>query len=161
MKVLVISDSHGAVFDWQIDSIQKQGPFDILVHCGDTYKDAHEFANKLNIETIYQVPGNCDFNVLGKELLLIECIEGKKILITHGHIQQVKSNLENLREFAKEKNVDVVLYGHTHKSQNQVIDNMLFFNPGSTVFPKDSKASYGILDIKKDKISSNIIELEN
>ncbi|MFA9424295.1 MAG: metallophosphoesterase [Sedimentibacter sp.] len=156
MKALVISDSHRNIFDHQIEEIQKHGSYDILIHCGDNYKDAQVFAEKLNISTIYQVPGNCDFNYLGKELSIIKVIENKNVLITHGHIYKVKEDIQRLKQFAKEKNIDAVIYGHTHKSQNEVIDNILFFNPGSTIFPKDGLASFGILEFKNNKIISTI-----
>jgi len=161
LKVLVLSDSHSTIFDSQIEEIKKYGSYDILVHCGDKYKDAQKYAEKLNISTIYQVPGNCDFDVKGKELVITKVIENKKVLITHGHIHNVKENLQGLIKYAKEKNADAVLYGHTHQSHNEIIDNILFFNPGSTIFPKDGKASFGILEISADKIMGSIKVLEN
>lgn len=161
MKVLVLSDSHSTIFDSQIEEIKKYGSYDILVHCGDKYKDAQKYAEKLNISTIYQVPGNCDFDVHDKELVITKIIENKKVLITHGHIHNVKENLQRLIRYAKENDADVVLYGHTHQSHNEIIDNILFFNPGSTIFPKDGRASFGILEISADKIMSSIRVLEN
>lgn len=161
MKVLVLSDSHSTIFDSQIEEIKKHGSYDILIHCGDKYKDAQKFADKLNINTIYQVPGNCDYDVYDKELVITKVIENKKVLITHGHIHNVKENLQKLIRYAKEKNANVVLYGHTHQSQNEIIDNILFFNPGSTIFPKDGRASFGILEISEDKITGSIKPLEN
>lgn len=161
MKVIVLSDSHKNIFGSQIEEIKKHGNYDILIHCGDNYKDAQVFAEKLNISTIYQVPGNCDFNIHGKDLVVIKVIANKRVLITHGHIHNVKENMQNLIEFAKEKNADAVIYGHTHKSQNEIIDNMLFFNPGSTIFPKDGLASFGILEFVHNEIISTIEILEN
>ncbi|MDW5299110.1 MAG: metallophosphoesterase [Sedimentibacter sp.] len=161
MKVLVLSDSHGVILDSQIIEIQEHGKYDILIHCGDKYKDAQKFADKLNIDTVYQVPGNCDFDVHNKELVITKVIKNKKLLITHGHIHNVKENLQRLLRYAKEKNADVVLYGHTHQSQNEIIDNILFFNPGSTIFPKDGRASFGILEISDDKIISSIESIKN
>lgn len=161
MKVLVLSDSHSTIFDSQIEEIKKHGSYDILIHCGDKYKDAQKFADKLNINTIYQVPGNCDYDVHDKELVITKVIENKKVLITHGHIHNVKENLHKLIRYAKEKNADAVLYGHTHQSHNEIIDNILFFNPGSTIFPKDGRASFGILEISDDKIIGSIEPLEN
>ena len=161
MKVLVLSDSHNTIFYSQIKEIEKHGSYDILIHCGDKYKDAQKFAEKLNIKMIYQVPGNCDYDVHDKELVITKMIENKKVLITHGHIHNVKENLHRLEKYAKEKKADAVLYGHTHQSYNEIIDNILFFNPGSTIFPKDGRASFGILEISDDKIIGSIVPLEN
>lgn len=161
MRVLVISDSHGAVFDSHMDEMKKYGDFDILVHCGDKYKDAQKFADKLNISTVYQVPGNCDYDISGKEEILFREICGRNVLITHGHLHNVKLNIEALKSYAEENGADAVLYGHTHGAQNDVIGNILYFNPGSTVFPRDGKASFGVMEFTDSEIRGRIILLQN
>ncbi len=161
MKILVISDSHNVVLDGQIEDIKKEGNFDLLIHCGDKYNDAEQFAEKLLIEKVLNVPGNCDINVIGMEPTIIQEIEGKKFIITHGHLYHVKLSLNKLKSFAKKNKADVVLYGHTHKAKNVLIDNTLFFNPGSTIFPNDGNASYGIIEIKNESINSKIVNIEN
>jgi len=40
--------------------------------------------------------------------------------------------------------VDVVIYGHSHVAQNEVIDGILFFNPGR------ARESFGILTIGEE-----------
>lgn len=161
MKILVISDSHNVILDSQIEYIKKEGQFDILIHCGDKYNDAEKFAEKLSIERVLNVPGNCDYSVQGMEQTLIQEIEGKKFIITHGHLYHVKLYLNKLKDFAKKNKADVILYGHTHKAKNEIIDNILFFNPGSTIFPKNGKASFGIIEITKSNINSRIVSIEN
>ncbi len=161
MKLLVVSDSHNMVLNSQIEKISTYGSFDILIHCGDKYKDAHKFASKLNIDRVYAVPGNCDIAPSNMSLILTEIIEGKKIIITHGHLHGVKSSIEYIKDYAKEVNADIVLYGHTHCAQNEIIDNILFFNPGSTISPKCGDESFGIIEIFEGNVNSEIISLEN
>jgi len=163
LKILVISDSHNVILDSQINDIKREGQFDLLIHCGDKYNDAEKFAGKLNIEGVLNVPGNCDynFNITGTKFNIVQDIEGKKFLITHGHTHNVKMELGRLKDYAKKYKVDIVVYGHTHKSQNEIIDNILFFNPGSTIFPKDGRASFGVIEITKDHFNSKIVVLEN
>ncbi|MGD9566740.1 MAG: YfcE family phosphodiesterase [Sedimentibacter sp.] len=160
MKILVISDSHNYVLDTQIERIKQHGVFDMLIHCGDKYKDAEKFAAKLNIKIIAQVPGNCDY-ISDKPLIAQEIIDGKKLIITHGHLHNVKANNELLMKYAKEVNADIVIYGHTHCAQNEIIDNILFFNPGSTIYPKCGKESFGILEVTEHNINGSIISLED
>mgnify|MGYP002411552721 CR=1 FL=1 len=158
-----MSDSHNIILNLQIEDIRKEGPFDLLLHCGDKYNDAEKFAEKLNIDKVLNVPGNCDFNynIIGTKSNIVQEIEGKKFLITHGHTHNVKMDLNRLKDYAKKNKVDIVIYGHTHKAQNEFIDNILFFNPGSTIFPKDNKASFGVIEITKDHFNSRIVPLEN
>lgn len=160
MRILVISDSHNFVLNSQIDVIKKHGSYNMLIHCGDKYKDAEKFARKLNIEKIIQVPGNCDSNS-DKPPVIIEEIEGYKLLITHGHLHNVKHNTNELLMHAKEIKADAAIYGHTHCAQNEIIDDILIFNPGSSIMPKCGKESFGILEITKEKIQSRIISLED
>lgn len=160
MKILVVSDSHNYVLDSQIERIKEHGNFDMLIHCGDKFKDGEKFADKLNIEMIAQVPGNCDY-ISDKPLILHEVIEGKKLIITHGHVHDVKISIERLKSYAKEVHADAAIYGHTHCAQNEVIDNILFFNPGSTIYPKCGKESFGILELTETKIVGSIISLED
>ena len=161
MKILVISDSHNVILDSQIEDIKKEGQFELLIHCGDKYNDADKFAEKLHIERVLSVPGNCDYSVIGMEPTIIQEIEGKKFVITHGHLHNVKFSLHSLKSLAKKNKADIVLYGHTHHSRNEIIDRILFFNPGSTIFPKDGRASFGVLEITPDSLDSRIVPLEN
>jgi putative phosphoesterase len=148
------------VLDSQIERIKNHGIFDMLVHCGDKYRDAEKFAIKLNIKTVVNVPGNCD-PISDKPQIIHEMIEGKKLVITHGHLHNVKLSIEPLKRYAKEVNADAVIYGHTHCAQNEIIDNILFFNPGSSIYPKCGKESFGILEVSSAKIVSAIISLED
>ena len=161
MKILVISDSHNVILDSQIEDIKKEGQFDLLIHCGDKYNDAEHFAEKLQIKNVLNVPGNCDHSVIGIEPTLIQEIEGKKFIVTHGHLFHVKFSLNQLKTFAKKNKADVVLYGHTHKAKNEIKDNILYFNPGSTIYPNDAKASFGVIEINEGNINSRIVSISN
>ncbi len=163
MKILVISDSHNVILNSQIEDIKREGPFDLLIHCGDKYNDAEKFAEKLNIGKVLNVPGNCDYNynIIGTKSNVLQKIEKKNFLITHGHTHNVKKDLNRLKDYAKKNKADIVVYGHTHKAQNEIIDNILYFNPGSTIFPKDGRASFGLIEITGDSFYSRIVALEN
>jgi len=146
------------VLDSHIKRIKQHGSFDMLIHCGDKYMDAEKYADELDIKIIVRVPGNCDPSS-DKPLIIHEVIERKKLLITHGHLHNVKTGIDVLKAYAKGKNADAVIYGHTHCAQNEVIDNILFFNPGSTILPKCGKESFGILEVTLDKVNGTIVSL--
>lgn len=155
MKILVLSDTHGAIFESIISSLKTEKNVDILIHCGDKYKDVPKLAKSLGIKEYYRVVGNCDYGVDGEDTILLD-IENKNILVTHGHLQHVKDGLEDLKDLAEETYADIVLYGHTHISHNEIDNNILYFNPGSTILPKDGEASYGVIKILGDKVTSRI-----
>lgn len=159
MKILVISDSHNFVLNSQIERIKKHGNFDMLMHCGDCYNDADKYADRLKIDKIIRVPGNCDY-VADKPLLVKEVVEGKVFLISHGHVYYAKEGIEGLKKEAIQQGADAVIYGHTHTAQNEIMSGILFFNPGSPVMPRHGSKSFGILEVSQDKIDSRVISLE-
>lgn len=159
MKILVVSDTHGAVFESAISPMENEKNIDLMIHCGDKYRDAEKLAAILNIKKYYRVPGNCDYDVINKKTSLLLELENKRVLVTHGHLEQVKDNLDILKMKAIGNKVDIVLFGHTHKSYNKIENSILYFNPGSTILPKDGNASYGVLDISKNDIKSRIVLL--
>lgn len=156
MKILVVSDTHGAIFESIISSLKNEKNVDLLIHCGDKYNDVPKLAEMLNLRDYYRVVGNCDYEIRNGEDMLQLVIENKNVLVTHGHLQHVKDGLDNLKNISQEKHADIVLYGHTHIAHNEIDNNILYFNPGSTILPKAGKASYGVVEISKDKITSRI-----
>lgn len=156
MKILVVSDTHGAIFESIIASLRNEKNVDLLIHCGDKYNDVPKLAKLLGIKNYYRVVGNCDYGVShGEDIILLD-IENKNILVTHGHLQHVKDGLDDLKEIAQEKDADIVLYGHTHLSHDEMDNNILYFNPGSTILPKNGNASYGVIEISGNKVTSRI-----
>lgn len=157
MRILVLSDTHGNMDDEFIKKIKYEEKFDMLIHCGDCCKDLDYIIKNIGIQNYVNVNGNCDFNKEAEDIEIIELV-GKKILITHGHLFGVKRNLDNLTQFAEEKNVDVVVFGHTHKFFSKYINNILYFNPGSACLPTFGEYSYGILTIENGQVFDEIVE---
>jgi putative phosphoesterase len=110
--------------------------------------------------TIEQVPGNCDVSSEVAERILI--IEGKRVLICHGHTYHVKSGYLNIQYAAMEKEVDVVLFGHTHQAHYDYHNGLVLMNPGSVGLSYIKPASYGWLyiDTENDRISVHVEFIE-
>src|SRR5690554_5715511 len=107
MKILITSDIHYNL----INLTKLKQKYQNIYHldAGDSVlKD--EKLKKLNINS---VRGNCDYNY---QLPLIKIVEldNLKILITHGHLLNVKNGLTNLVNEAIKMKVNVVIFGHTH-----------------------------------------------
>lgn len=96
-------------------------------------------------------------------------IEGIKIHIVHypqkndGTYKKIIKNptiLEN-REMFEENNADIFLYGHTHITCINNIDNKWYINPGTLGCPKNSNmAKAGLLEIKNGKITFDMINVK-
>ena len=132
-KLLVVSDSHGNYGNLQ-RAIERELPFDILIHCGDVEGYLELATGENPPYEVRVVKGNCDFgNRFPKE---IECNVGFfNILVTHGNCYNVKNEMElsTLKKIAKERQVDIVLFGHTHCAEvvKDEENNILLLNPGS------------------------------
>lgn len=86
----------------------------------------------------------------------IEVIEGRKIFLMHGYngIEFTKSLAYSI---ARQKIADIVLYGHTHKADKKIIDEVLVINPGETYGLLYGRATTAILDL--DRSIVEFIEL--
>jgi putative phosphoesterase len=153
LKIGVLSDTHGVRFIAK-KAVNKMEDIEILLHAGDLVEDARHLEG--NNYRVYCVAGNCDAFSLEPTEKILE-LQGKKILLTHGHTYRVKRGYEQLLFRAKEVSADIVVFGHTHVPENTYIDNILFFNPGSTALPKNGgPGTYGIIEIADGRIKACI-----
>ena len=143
-RVLVLSDSHGNLNNMVL-AVKQENP-DFIIHLGDCWADAVRLQKKFPHLLVEQVPGNCDCSQEQDERILL--IEGKKILICHGHTFNVKAGYLTIEMAAREREVDAVLFGHTHKVFYDIHNGITFLNPGSIGAPGyGNPPSYGIMTI--------------
>src|SRR5690625_3140985 len=102
-NVLVISDSHG--LEREIKEIVERHRANSFIHCGDS----ELAANSAYLNNFTVVRGNCDWDDLFPEEQLIE-MNGVNIYVTHGHLFQVKSTLQRLKNRALELNSHIVCF---------------------------------------------------
>lgn len=123
-SVLIISDSHGLTYE--IEEIKTRHQCEYMIHCGDSELPADASV----LQDFITVKGNCDYHSSYKLEQVIQ-IGGLKFLITHGHLYQVKSNLNALAYRADELSAQVICFGHSHVAGALKEANQLFINPGS------------------------------
>ncbi len=155
MKLLILSDSHSNI-DALTQAINSEPDASVVIHLGDGEADIKKVKAKFPKKEFIQVKGNCDF---GSQLPLVAeySICGKRIMATHGHIFNVKSQLSSIYFAAKDKNADILLFGHTHVPFITQEDNLHIMNPGSLY---SKTPSYGIINIENDKIYMKTINLK-
>src|SRR5690606_37028455 len=107
-KIVDVSDNHGLVKELEEIHHRHKDEANFFIHCGDSMLST----NHPVLKSYICVSGNCDYSKFPKELLIE--IEGKKILILHGHRHSIKYNYDILYNYAKSKDAEIVLYGHTH-----------------------------------------------
>jgi len=156
MKLFIISDIHGSFekLNLAIDKFNKSKS-DKLILLGDLYYhgprnplpseyNPKECANLLNQYTdkIIAIKGNCDAEVdeyiskfpFNQSYTLK--YNDKTFYFAHGHHE-----IENPSQY------DVIFLGHTHIKRNEIIDGVIYINPGSISLPKaDNSSNYIIVE---------------
>ena len=155
MKILVLSDSHGNLAN-MIQAVEEATPR-MIFHLGDCWSDAEKLHAHFPDIPLEQVPGNCDFRP-GEPAEKLVFWDGLRVLLCHGHTYGVKNSLMSAGYAAQEKNLDLLLFGHTHRPLCDWRGKTTFFNPGS--IGKGLKPTYGIIRVEDGKIDSRILPLE-
>lgn len=148
MRIGVVGDIHGNLIGLE-RALRAMGPLDRLLFTGDGYQDL--VRAKLNFTVpVIGVAGNCDFSTAYPTEQFFE-LEKYKVLLTHGHRYGVKQGLTTIAMAAREKQVDLVVFGHTHLPLNTEWEGIRIFNPG-TLCPERSYrgVTYGIIEIDRD-----------
>ena len=121
------------------------------IHLGDLMDDAEEVAGHYPKLPFCMVPGNCDGWTTQPLQKLLD-IQGKKLLLSHGHIWQVKSGYETALATARQQGADLVLFGHTHRAYCvQEPDGLWVLNPGA------ARDSYGVVTIDGSGMRCEIV----
>ena len=77
------------------------------------------------------VKGNTDSDDFDTRETKVFDLFGKKVLLTHGHLFNVKTTLKELEKKAHYENVDICVFGHTHKEFLEEKNGIIFVNPGA------------------------------
>ena len=56
---------------------------------------------------------------------------GKKVLLTHGHLYNVKTTLEELEKKVHLEKAEICIFGHTHKEFISEKGGVMYVNPGA------------------------------
>lgn len=152
MRLVILSDSHAD----SIDGLPKRvidelSGADLVVHAGDyTGMELLEWLRRSgNFKGVY---GNMDPPEIKKELPAVEAIVvgGYRVGVSHPPEGGSSFGIEG-RIRAKFKDVDVIIFGHTHRTRNERKDGVLYFNPGSVTgtFPATAR-TFGIITVEQE-----------
>lgn len=144
-KILIISDTHRRNENF-FAVLEKHGPFDMVIHCGDVEGSEYTICEAAGCP-VEMVMGNNDFfSDLPREK---EFEIGKyKVWLTHGHNYYVSMDNQTIKNEARLKGVDIVMYGHSHKPVVEYAKDVIAINPGSLTYPRQEgrKPSFIIME---------------
>ena len=144
MKVLVFSDSHGAL-PFVNEILRKEDECTTVFFLGDGIDEAEKVRDRYPDKKFILVKGNNDW-YSQTDTEAYKYIDGVTIMACHGHKFNVRFSLRDLLQSAQSVRANVALYGHTHKSgmYNDPVTGICAVNPGALC---DGK--YAVLTVAK------------
>lgn len=141
MKIVVISDTHG-----DLSALQRvamiENDADLYLHCGDVE------ASPMDISPFAAVKGNCDYAYPEYKFRYDVDTPFGKLHMEHYPLYGTML----LKEMHNE-GVRIFLHGHTHEREEEIVEGIRIYNPGSLVMPHDSPVgTYLILNIAKTTV---------
>ncbi|SET61365.1 YfcE family phosphodiesterase [[Clostridium] polysaccharolyticum] len=149
MKILIVSDSHGRN-NYLSKVLDKVGDVDMFLHLGDL-EGTEDFIEAFVDCRVEMIAGNNDyFTEIPREKLIQ--IGKYTIFMTHGHLYSVYFGTEQLKEAARMRGADIVMYGHTHMPSIDQSDDVIAINPGSISKPRQPgrQPSFILMEIDKN-----------
>ncbi|MBW1703875.1 MAG: metallophosphoesterase family protein [Deltaproteobacteria bacterium] len=158
MKIGVISDTHLGRVTREFEQIYDRylSDKDLVLHAGDiTSAVIVDFLRRKDFHGVYGNMDPYDVRDMLPDKKVIE-LGPYRLGLIHGG--GPSAGLEE-RVWSEFQNVDVIVYGHSHKAVNHIRDGVLVFNPGTaTGFSSSGIHSIGILELD-DTIHGEIIRL--
>ncbi len=148
MKVLIVSDTHRKNENF-LKVLERVAPIDMLVHCGDIEGSEYLISQAAGCPVEMVVGNNDFFSDLPREK---EFYIGKyKVWLTHGHTYYVSMGNEYLKEEARARSADIVMYGHTHRPVVDIEGGLVAVNPGSLTYPRQEgrRPSFVIMELDR------------
>jgi len=153
MRIGIISDTHDRLpfIDKAVRKMNEE-EVELVLHAGDYSAPFAAYRFKPLKAKMIGVFGNNDaekellrrnFNEIGIEIRgrFAEIqVDGLKIALLHGEETELLRSLLNSRSY------NVVVYGHTHRSEVKRENGVLAINPGEACGYLSGKATIGVLD---------------
>ena len=158
MKIGVISDTHLREADSRLIDIYHEyfSSVEMIIHAGDLVST--QVVDFLSLKPLQVVQGNMDSRDIKERFPKKRIVEigSFRLGLIHGWGSPFGIEGRIRSEF---DDVDVIIYGHSHRPANHVDKGVVFFNPGTaTGLSLSGSNSIGILEIG-DTIKGNIIIL--
>lgn len=148
-RIGIISDTHDVL---RSDAAEILRTCDYILHAGDVTTERILGQLRL-LGNIYVVCGNNDWSLQGqlRKTLRFE-IGGVRFFMTHDR-----------RDVARQlKGTDVVIFGHSHKYFQEMVDGRLWLNPGSCGRPRfGMELTMAVMEVSNGRYQTEKILLKS
>lgn len=127
----------------------------LILHAGDiTNQKTIERLEK--IAPVVAVSGNMDPSSFDLPKTRAIKVGEYKIGLIHNTLNPLSNKMIYT---AKENDLDLIIFGHTHRKLLKRKEEIWFLNPGSPTVPRLQKETFGLIKIKKGELKPEIITL--
>lgn len=163
MIIGIVSDTHGDITQLtHAVGVFSHHHVHAIVHCGDVGNIECLRVLAKAAPKVYMVAGNMDRHVeeladeaqhlgisFAWEAIQVPLDDGKALVATHGHDQNLLGELIADRQFP------YVCHGHTHKTRDEVINGVRVINPGA--LHRAKVHTVALLDTETDVLEHIIV----
>lgn len=149
MRILIVSDTHRNNENF-LKVVDREAPLDLVIHCGDAEGSEYLISKSAGCRTHIVMGNNDFFSDLPREDEFM--IAGRKVWVTHGHNYYVSLGNETIKEIARQRGMDIVMYGHTHRPVIEEEADLTVINPGSLTYPRQNghRPSYVLMEVDEN-----------
>ena len=164
MKITVISDTHlkpgQSIEMLPAPLLKMMASSDMIVHAGD-FVSLQCYNELKDINPLVAVAGNMDPHELRQILPEHTTFESDGIRMGVTHRGQLSmADVTGLGYFARELQVDILIFGHMHTPQIHRDGNLTLLCPGSPTAPRFSQPSAAEITVQDGKVSAAVVNFE-
>ena len=158
-RIVVFGDTHlvnGKRSDLPEELVSDLAGCDLAIHTGDIVT-ASTLEMLRELAEIVAVYGNVCYPELRLRLRRREIVEvdGVRIGVLHGDGAQ--STTHAAHAAFRGENLDLVVFGHSHRRFKQAFNDKLLLNPGSACQPRGDRRSYAIVNTRPELSAEFVI----
>lgn len=134
---------------------------DLILHAGDLTQIS-VIDELQQLAPVIAVSGNMDRGEVRKRLPKMDSVKVYNWKIGVIHDPEIFSGTKRMKTIAKQNNLNILVFGHTHRPSLKRVEEVLFINPGSPTNPLPSfitKPTVAMLKITKERIEPEIIKI--
>jgi uncharacterized protein len=150
MKIVVVSDTHGDLSALRRVAMIEYDA-DLYLHAGDIE------AAPGDISPFAGVKGNCDGSFNEYPFRYETMTPFGKL-----HMEHYPIYASAMFQAFKQDGVRIFIHGHTHEREEEIIEGVRVYCPGSLVFPHDNdKGTYLVLTVTDTIVDGKFKEIDN
>ena len=133
----------------------------LILHAGDLTQ-LSVIDELQQLAPVVAVSGNMDRGEVRKRLPKMNSVKVYNWKIGVIHDPGIFSGTRRMKNIAKRNNLDILVFGHTHRPSLRQVEEALFINPGSPTDPLPpfiTKPAVALLKITKEKTEPEIIKI--